>query len=35
MSNQVEYREGYTPSLNDPEEDFTFGKDGVTEQNFL
>ncbi|MES2649452.1 MAG: TonB-dependent receptor [Bacteroidota bacterium] len=26
MQNQVEYREGYTPSLNDPEEDFTFGK---------
>lgn len=26
MQNQIEYREGYTPSLNDPEEDFTFGK---------
>jgi outer membrane receptor protein involved in Fe transport len=26
MQNQVEYREGYTPSLNDPEEDFVFGK---------
>ena len=26
MDNQVEYKEGYTPSLNDPEEDFTFGK---------
>jgi hypothetical protein len=26
MLNQIEYREGYTPSLNDPEEDFTFGR---------
>ncbi|TAL49641.1 MAG: TonB-dependent receptor, partial [Chitinophagaceae bacterium] len=26
MQNQVEYKEGYTPSLNDPEEEFTFGK---------
>lgn len=26
MQNQVEYREGYTPSLTDPEEDFVFGK---------
>ena len=26
MLNQIEYKEGYTPSLNDPEEDFTFGK---------
>jgi hypothetical protein len=26
MQNQVEYREGYTPSLRDPEEEFTFGK---------
>jgi outer membrane receptor protein involved in Fe transport len=26
MQNQIEYREGYTPSLNDPEEDFVFGK---------
>lgn len=26
MKNQIEYREGYTPSLNDPEEDFVFGK---------
>lgn len=26
MANQVEYKEGYTPTLNDPEEDFTFGK---------
>lgn len=26
MRNQVEYKEGYTPSLNDPEEEFTFGK---------
>lgn len=26
MLNQIEYKEGFTPSLNDPEEDFTFGK---------
>lgn len=26
MDNQIEYREGYTPSLKDPEEEFTFGK---------
>lgn len=26
MRNQIEYKEGYTPSLNDPEEEFTFGK---------
>ncbi|HUP14351.1 MAG TPA: TonB-dependent receptor, partial [Niastella sp.] len=26
MQNQIEYREGYQPSLKDPEEDFTFGK---------
>lgn len=26
MENQIEYREGYTPGLNDPEEDFIFGK---------
>ena len=26
MQNQIEYREGYTPSLNDPEEEFVFGK---------
>jgi hypothetical protein len=26
MENQIEYKEGFTPSLNDPEEDFTFGK---------
>ena len=26
MRNQVEYREGYTPSLTDPEEEFVFGK---------
>jgi hypothetical protein len=25
MQNQIEYREGYTPSLKDPEEDFIFG----------
>ncbi|MEJ0101049.1 MAG: TonB-dependent receptor [Bacteroidota bacterium] len=26
MQNQVDYKEGYTPSLNDPETDFVFGK---------
>ncbi len=26
MDNQIEYRQGYTPSLKDPEEDFVFGK---------
>ena len=26
MRNQVEYKEGYTPGLNDPENDFVFGK---------
>lgn len=26
MRNQIEYAEGYTPSLKDPEEDFVFGK---------
>lgn len=26
MENQIEYREGYTPSLRDPEEEFIFGK---------
>ncbi|OYZ03005.1 MAG: TonB-dependent receptor [Sphingobacteriia bacterium 28-36-52] len=26
MENQVEYREGYTPSLKDPEEEFVFGR---------
>ncbi|MFL5742895.1 MAG: carboxypeptidase-like regulatory domain-containing protein [Flavisolibacter sp.] len=26
MRNQIEYREGYTPSLRDPEEEFVFGK---------
>src|SRR5581483_3648344 len=26
MDNQIEYKEGYTPSLNDPEQDFVFGK---------
>jgi TonB-dependent receptor-like protein/carboxypeptidase-like protein len=25
MKNQIEYREGYTPSLSDPEDEFTFG----------
>jgi outer membrane receptor protein involved in Fe transport len=26
MENQIEYREGYTPSLTDPENEFVFGK---------
>jgi hypothetical protein len=26
MRNQIEYRQGYTPSLSDPERDFVFGK---------
>jgi hypothetical protein len=26
MKHQIEYSEGYTPSLKDPEEDFVFGK---------
>jgi hypothetical protein len=26
MKNQIEYAEGYTPSLTDPEESFVFGK---------
>jgi hypothetical protein len=26
MKNQIEYAEGYTPSLNDPEQEFVFGK---------
>jgi len=26
MKNQIEYKEGYTPSLSDPEENFVFGK---------
>lgn len=26
MQNQIEYREGYTPGLNDPEAEFVFGK---------
>ncbi|HWJ26656.1 MAG TPA: TonB-dependent receptor, partial [Flavisolibacter sp.] len=26
MHNQIEYKEGYTPSLSDPEQDFVFGK---------
>ncbi|MEZ5035613.1 MAG: TonB-dependent receptor [Chitinophagaceae bacterium] len=26
MKNQIEYKEGYTPSLRDPEEEFVFGK---------
>lgn len=26
MRNQIEYKEGYTPSFSDPEEDFVFGK---------
>ncbi|MEY2587983.1 MAG: hypothetical protein RLY11_1832 [Bacteroidota bacterium] len=26
MQNQIEYKEGFTPSIKDPEEDFVFGK---------
>lgn len=26
MKNQIEYKEGYTPNLSDPEEEFVFGK---------
>ena len=26
MQNQIDYKEGYTPSLNDPESEFVFGK---------
>ncbi len=26
MQNQIEYKEGYTPSLSDPEKSFVFGK---------
>ncbi|WP_119080200.1 TonB-dependent receptor [Chitinophaga alhagiae] len=26
LQNQIEYRSGYTPSLNDPEEEFVFGR---------
>jgi hypothetical protein len=26
MDNQIEYKEGYTPSIRDPEEEFVFGK---------
>jgi hypothetical protein len=26
MENQIEYQEGYTPSLNDPEEEFVYGR---------
>lgn len=26
MDNQIEYREGYTPSIRDPEEEFVFGR---------
>ena len=26
MKNQIEYKEGYTPSIRDPEEEFVFGK---------
>jgi len=34
MENQIEYREGYTPSLKDPEEEFVFGKVGAMVRNF-
>jgi hypothetical protein len=35
MLNQIEYREGYTPSLKDPERNLYLEKDGVTDQNCL
>lgn len=35
MQNQVEYQEGYTPSLKDPEEEFVFGKGWSYGSEFL
>lgn len=35
MRNQVEYREGYTPSLSDPENEFVFGKGWSYGSEFL
>jgi hypothetical protein len=34
MDHQIEYEEGYTPSLSDPESAFVFGKGAVTARNF-
>lgn len=35
MQNQVDYQEGYTPSLSDPELEFVFGKAGAMVLNYL
>ena len=35
MQNQVEYKEGYTPGLNDPENEFVFGKGWSYGSEFL
>lgn len=35
MQNQVEYKEGYTPSLSDPENEFVFGKGWSYGSEFL
>lgn len=35
MQNQIEYRQGYTPSLRDPEDDFVFGKGWAYGAEFL
>jgi hypothetical protein len=35
MQNQIEYREGYTPGLADPEEEFVFGKGWSYGSEFL
>jgi hypothetical protein len=35
MQNQIEYREGFTPSLRDPEEEFVFGKGWSYGSEFL
>lgn len=35
MQNQIEYREGYTPGLTDPEEEFVFGKGWSYGSEFL
>lgn len=35
MQNQIEYKEGYTPGLSDPEEEFVFGKGWSYGSEFL
>jgi TonB dependent receptor/CarboxypepD_reg-like domain/TonB-dependent Receptor Plug Domain len=35
MQNQIEYREGYSPSLRDPEQDFVFGRGWSYGSEFL